>query len=215
MRIVLLGAPGSGKRTQAKKLMGKYAIPEVCTGEILRKAVADGAPLGRDARAYMDRGELVPDSIVLGLVHERLRKGDCGRGYIIDGFPRNEAQAAGLEKMLAAIGAPVTTAVSIEVDTEELMRRMLGRRICSMCGQVYNIFFLPPKKEGTCDICGGDFFRRDDDQDDTVRKRLDVYGSQRDQLTAYYRQKGILKTISGTGSADDIFRRICDALGRT
>ncbi len=212
MRIVLLGAPGSGKGTQAKKLMRKYSIPEICTGEILRKAVADVTPLGRDAKMYISRGELVPNSIVLGMVHERLRKGDCGNGYIIDGFPRNEAQAAGLEKMLTAIRAPLTIAVNIEVATEELKRRMLGRRICRRCGQVYNIFLLPPKKEGTCDICNGDLFQRDDDQEETVRNRLAVYDSQKAQLIAFYSQKGILKSIVGAGSTDDIFRRLCVAV---
>lgn len=212
MRIVLLGAPGSGKGTQAKKLMKKYFIPEISMGEILRKAVADVTPLGRDAKFYMARGELVPNSIVLGMVHERLRKGDCGMGFIIDGFPRNELQAVGLDKMLAALGTPVTMAVNIEVDTEELTRRMLGRRICTGCGQVYNIFLLPPKKTGICDRCGGDFFQRDDDREETVRNRLAVYEAQKVQLMAYYRQKGILRTIAGTGSTDDIFRRICGAV---
>ncbi len=214
MRIVLLGAPGSGKRTQAKKLVGKYSIPEVSTGEILRKAVADGTPLGRDAKAYMDRGEFVPNSIVLGMVHERLRRGDCGKGFIIDGFPRNEAQAEGLEKMLSALGAPVTAAVSIEVSTDELMKRMLGRRICRNCDQVYNIYFLPTKKDGVCDVCGGGLYRRDDDQDETVKKRLDVYEPEKARLIGYYRQRGILKAVLGGGSADDIFRRICDSLGK-
>lgn len=212
MRIVLLGAPGSGKGTQAKKLMGKYSIPEISTGEILRKAVADGTPLGRDAKIYINRGELVPNGIVLGLVHERLRKGDCGKGYIIDGFPRNEAQAAGLEKMLTAIGAPLTMAINIEVDTEELKQRMLGRRICRGCGQVYNIYILPPRNKGTCDTCSGDFFCREDDQEEAVRNRLAVYESQKARLIAYYHNKGILKTILGAGSTDDIFRRICDAV---
>ena len=214
MRIVLLGAPGSGKRTQAKKLVAKYSIPEVSTGDILRKAVAEGTPLGRDAKAYMDRGEFVPNSIVLGMVHERLRKGDCGKGFIIDGFPRNEAQAEGLEKMLSAIGAPVTAAVSIEVSSDELMKRMVGRRICRKCDQVYNIYLLPPKKDGVCDVCGGDLYRRDDDQDETAKKRLAVYEPEKAGLTSFYRQKGILKTVMGGGSAEDIFRRICEAVER-
>lgn len=212
MRIVLLGAPGSGKGTQARQLTRKYSIPEISTGEMLRKAIADVTPLGRDAKLYISRGELVPDSTVLGMVHEQFRKGDFRNGYVIDGFPRNEAQAAGLDKMLAAIGAPLDMAVNIEVGAEDLKRRMLGRRICRRCGQVYNIFSLPPKKKDTCDICNGDFFQRNDDQEETINNRLAVYESQKTQLISYYNQKGILKTIAGIGSTGDIFRRICDAV---
>jgi adenylate kinase len=214
MRLVLLGAPGSGKGTQAKRLVERYSIPEVSTGEILRKAVADGTPLGRDAKAFMERGELVPDSIVLGLVHARLKKEDCRKGYIIDGFPRNEAQAVplALDKMLSAIGAPVTVAVSIDVDKKELVDRMSGRRICKTCGRVYHVHFLPPKQEGVCDKCGGGFFQRDDDKEETIKKRLDVYESQKTPLIEYYRKKGILKSIPGTGSVDDIFRQVCETL---
>jgi adenylate kinase len=212
MRLILLGAPGSGKGTQAKKLMERYSIPEISTGEILRKAVADGTPLGRDAKVFMDRGELVIDSIVLGLIHARLKKEDCGKGYIIDGFPRNEAQAVSLDKMLSAIGSPVSVTVSIDVDQNELIKRMSGRRICKLCGQVYNLYFLPPKKNHICDRCGGDFYQRDDDREETIRKRLDVYESQKSPLAAYYRRKGILKTITGTGSVEDIFRKVCAAV---
>lgn len=212
MKIVLLGAPGSGKGTQAKKLMNKYSIPEISTGEILRKAVAEGTPLGRDAKAYMEKGELVPNSIVLGLVHGYLRKEDSSRGYVIDGFPRNVLQAAELDKMLSVIGAPLNIAVSIEVDTRELLKRMSGRRLCSKCGQVCNIYFLPPKKEGACDRCGGNLIRRDDDQDETIKKRLDVYESQKAPLLEYYRKKGILKTVLGTGVTDDIFQKVCDVV---
>lgn len=212
MRIVLLGAPGSGKGTQAKKLMNKYFIPEISTGEILRKAVADGMPLGMDAKSYMDRGELVPNSIVLGLVHGSLKKEDSSKGYIIDGFPRNVAQASELDKMLSAIGAPLNMAVSIEVDAKELLKRMSGRRLCGVCGQVYNIYFLPPKKEGACDKCGGGLTRRGDDQDETIKKRLAVYDSQKAPLLDYYRKKGILRTVLGTGSTEDIFRKVCDVV---
>lgn len=212
MRLVLLGAPGSGKGTQAKKLVERYSIPEISTGEILRKAVADGTPLGRDAKAYMDKGELVPDSIVFGLVHARLKKEDCRRGYIIDGFPRNEVQAASLDKMLSLIAAPVTLAVNIDVDKDELVKRMTGRRICKSCGQVYNLHFLPPKRDGVCDKCGGDFFQRDDDREATIKKRLDVYESQKTPLIEYYRKKGILKSIRGGGSLHDIFQKIRDAV---
>jgi adenylate kinase len=212
MRLILLGAPGAGKGTQAKMLMERYSIPEISTGEILRKAVADGTPLGRDAKVFMDRGELVIDSIVLGLMHARLKKEDCRRGYIIVGFPRNEAQAVSLDKMLSVIGSPVSMTVSIDVDKKELIKRMSGRRICKLCGQVYNIYFLPPKKNHICDKCGGDFFQRDDDREETIRKRLDVYESQKIPLTEHYRRKGILKAITGAGTVQDIFRKVCAAV---
>ncbi len=212
MRFVLLGAPGSGKGTQAKKLMERYSIPEISTGEILRKAVAAGTPLGKDAKGYMDRGELVPDSIVLGMVHDRLKREDCKKGYIIDGFPRNEAQAMALDKMLAVIGAPVSAVVSIEVEKKELIKRMSGRRICRFCGQVFNVHLLPPAKEGVCDKCGGGLFQRDDDREETIRKRLSVYESQKAPLIAYYEKKRILKSITGSGSVSDIFKQVCDAV---
>jgi len=212
MRLVLLGAPGSGKGTQAKKLMGHFSIPEVSTGEILRKAVDDSTPLGNDARSFMEKGELVPDSIVLGLVHARLKQQDCNKGYIIDGFPRNEAQAAALDKMLSAIGAPITAVVSIEVSRDDLIKRMSGRRICKSCGQVYNIHFLPPRKEGTCDSCGGDFFQRNDDKEDTIKKRLDVYEARKASLIEYYGKRGMLKSITGTGPVHEVFRKVCDAV---
>lgn len=212
MRIVLLGAPGSGKGTQAKKLMNKYFIPEISTGEMLRKAVADGTPLGRDAKAYMERGELVPNSIVLGLVHGHLKKEDSSKGYIIDGFPRNVSQAEGLDKMLSAMGAPVNMVVSIEVDSKELLKRMSGRRLCGKCGQVFNVYFLPPRTEGVCDKCGGGLIQRGDDRDETIKKRLDVYESQKAPLLEYYRKKGVLKTVFGTGSTEDIFRKVCDVV---
>ncbi|MDA8242250.1 MAG: adenylate kinase [Nitrospiraceae bacterium] len=212
MRLVLLGAPGAGKGTQAKKLIEKYSIPQISTGDILRKAVADGTPLGKEAKAVMDRGELVPDSIVLGLVRERLKRDDCRNGYILDGFPRNTAQAEALDKMLSTMAAALTVAVSIDVDKNDLMKRMTGRRTCKSCQQVYNIYFSPPKKEGVCDKCGGALFQRDDDKEETIRKRLDVYEAQTAPLIDYYRRKGILKSIPGTGSIEEIFKKVCNAL---
>ena len=212
MRLILLGPPGAGKGTQAKKLVERYSIPEISTGELLRKAVTESTPLGRDAKAYMEKGELVPNSIVLGMVHARLRQDDCKKGFIFDGFPRNEDQARALDKMLAAISAPVGLAVSIEADREELLKRMTGRRICESCGRVYNIFFLPPKKVQTCDTCGGGFYQRDDDKEETIKKRLDVYDSQKGPLTEYYRSQGILRSVVSTGTVEDMFRRLCTAI---
>jgi adenylate kinase len=212
LRLVLLGAPGAGKGTQAKKLIEKYSIPQISTGDILRQAVAEGTPLGMEAKAVMDRGELVPDSMVLGLVWERLRRDDCRNGYILDGFPRNTAQAEALDKMLSKMAAPLSVAVSIDADKNDLMKRMTGRRTCRSCQQVYNIYFSPPKKEGICDKCGGALFQRDDDREETIRKRLDVYEAQTAPLIDYYRRKGILKSIQGTGSIEEIFRKVCNAL---
>jgi adenylate kinase len=215
MRLVLLGPPGSGKGTQAKKLMEKYSIPDISTGQILRKAVADGTPLGRDAKVYMERGELVPNSVVLGLVNSRLRKEDCKKGYIFEGFPRNTAQAAALDKMLSAMGIPLSMAVSIDVDKNELMKRMTGRRICEACGALYNIYFLPPRSEGTCDKCGGRFYQRDDDNEATIRKRLNIYDKETAPLVEYYGNKGILKSVTGAGSVSDIFKGVCAAVEGT
>lgn len=213
MRIVLLGAPGAGKGTQAKKIIEKYPIPQISTGDLLRAAVAAGSPLGKEAKSYMDKGELVPDSVVLGMVKERLGQDDCKKGYILDGFPRNTKQAETLDEMLASLSLPLTAALSVDVPFEDLMKRLTGRRTCKACGQMYNIYFNRPAKENACDKCGGELFQRDDDKEDTIRKRLEVYNSQTAPLIDYYGKKGILKSVSGTGSIDDIFGKVCAALG--
>ncbi|TAN37942.1 MAG: adenylate kinase [Nitrospirae bacterium] len=212
MKIVLLGAPGSGKGTQAKKLMEKYSIPEISAGEMLRKAVADGSQFGKDAKVYMEKGELVPDSIVLGMIHGRLKKEDCKKGFIITGFPRNDSQAVALDKMLSVISAPVSVAVSIDVPREELVKRMSGRRICKSCGEVFNIYSLPPKIDGICDICKGSFYQRDDDKEETILKRLTVYDAQKTSLIDYYKKKGILKSITGSVTVTAIFQKVCAAV---
>lgn len=212
MRIVLLGAPGAGKGTQAKKLIEKYGIPQISTGDLLRAAVAAGTPLGKEAKSYMDKGELVPDSVVLGMVEERLKQDDCKKGYILDGFPRNTAQAEALDKMLAALNMSLTGAVSVDVPFEDLMKRLTGRRTCKACGQMYNVFFSAPKKEGTCDRCSGELYQRDDDKEATIKKRLEVYTAQTEPLMGYYKNKGILKSVSGTGSIDEIFSKVCAIL---
>lgn len=213
MRLVLLGAPGAGKGTQAKQLIEKYSIPQISTGDILRKAVADGTPLGKEAKGIMDSGGLVSDKIVLGLVQERLKQDDCKKGYILDGFPRNTAQAEALDKILSDMGAPLTVALSVDVDKDVLMKRLTGRRTCKSCQQMYNIYFSAPKKEGVCDKCGGALFQRDDDKEETIKKRLDVYDTQTAPLFDYYGKKGILKSVKGTGSIDDIFNEVCKILG--
>ena len=213
MRIVLLGAPGAGKGTQANKLIDKYGLPQISTGDLLRAAVSAGSPLGKEAKSYMDKGELVPDSVVLGMVEERLNQDDCKKGYILDGFPRNTAQAEALDKMLASLDMSLDAALSVDVPFEDLMKRLTGRRTCKSCGQMYNIHFKPPQKEGACDKCSGELFERDDDKEETIKKRLDVYNAQTAPLIDYYQGKGILKSVSGTGSIDDIFAKVCETLG--
>lgn len=213
VRAVLLGAPGAGKGTQAKMLIEKFKIPQISTGDILRKAVADGTPLGKEAKVIMEQGGLVPDKIVLGLVEERVKQPDCKAGFILDGFPRNTAQAEALDKLLQDMNAPITVALNIDVDRGELMKRLTGRRTCKGCQQMYNIYFTPPKKEGVCDKCGGELFQRDDDKEETIKKRLDVYDKQTAPLIDYYSKKGIMKTIMGTGSIDEIFKKVVAALG--
>ncbi|GAB4483896.1 MAG: adenylate kinase [Thermodesulfovibrionales bacterium] len=214
MRLVLLGAPGAGKGTQAKKIIEKYPIPQISTGDLLRAAVAAGTSLGKEAKSYMDKGELVPDSVVLGMVQERLKQEDCKKGYILDGFPRNTKQAEELDKMLGSLGMSLTAALSVDVPFEDLMKRLTGRRTCKACGQMYNVYFGPSKKEGVCDKCGGELFQRDDDKEETIKKRLDVYSAQTAPLIDYYGGKGILKSVDGSkGSIDEIFAKVCAALG--
>ncbi len=212
MKLVLLGAPGAGKGTQAKKLIEKFGIPQISTGDLLRAAVAEGTELGKEAKSYMDKGELVPDSVVLGMMEERLSQDDCKNGYILDGFPRNTAQAEELDKMLDSLGMPLDAALSVEVPTEDLMKRLTGRRTCRECGQMYNIYFQPPAEEGKCDKCGGELFQRDDDKEETITKRLEVYQEQTAPLIDYYREKGILKTVTGTGDIDEIFQNVLQTL---
>ncbi len=212
-RVVLLGAPGAGKGTQAKMLIEKYKIPQISTGDILRKAVADGTPLGKEAKVIMDQGGLVSDKIVLGLVEERIQKPDCKAGFILDGFPRNTAQAEALDTMLSKMGAPLTIALNIDVDMNDLLKRLTGRRTCKGCQQMYNIYFSPSKKDGACETCGGQLFQRDDEKEETIKKRLDVYQKQTAPLIDYYSKKNIMKTVMGVGSINDIFNKVTAVLG--
>jgi len=213
MRLVLLGAPGAGKGTQAKKIIEKHHVPQISTGDLLRAAVAAGTALGKEAKAVMDKGELVPDSVVLGMVEERLKQDDCKNGYILDGFPRNTKQAEALDAMLGKLNMSLTAALSVDVPLENLMKRLTGRRTCKACGQMYNVFFGASKKEGTCDKCGGELFQRDDDKEETIKKRLEVYTAQTAPLIDYYGKKNILKSVDGgTGTIDEIFVKVCSAL---
>mgnify|MGYP001791465004 FL=1 len=213
MRLVLLGAPGAGKGTQAKKLIEKYGMPQISTGDLLRAAVGAGTDLGKEAKSYMDKGELVPDSVVLGMVEERLQQDDCKDGYILDGFPRNTAQAEALDGMLDKLGMSLDAALSVDVPLEELMKRLTGRRTCKDCGQMYNLYFSAPATEGKCDKCGGELYQRDDDKEETIQKRLEVYTAQTAPLIDYYGKKGIVKSVTGTGNIDEIFANVVTTLG--
>ncbi len=212
MRIVLLGAPGSGKGTQAKLLMKHYGIPQISTGDLLRAAVRDETPLGRRAKAAMDAGELVSDDIVLGMIEERLAADDASRGFILDGFPRNLAQAGALDESLSRLGRPLDAALLIDVDREALLKRLTGRRTCQGCGQMYNVHFQPPGRDGICDRCGGRLVQRDDDNEATISHRLRIYDEQTRPLIDYYRRQGRLAEIQGEGEIDAIFRTIVDLL---
>jgi adenylate kinase len=212
MKLVLLGPPGAGKGTQAKQLIDKYEIPQISTGDILRQAVKDGTTLGKEAKIYMDKGELVPDDVIIGIVKERIQADDCQQGYIFDGFPRTVAQAEALDRMLKELSTQLDAVVSIDVPEEEVVKRLSGRRTCKSCGTLFHVIFNPPSKEGVCDTCGGELFQRDDDNETTIRQRLSVYTNQTAPLIDYYSQAGILKAVPGTGAPDEIFDGICNVL---
>ena len=212
MRIVLLGAPGSGKGTQAKLLVERFGIPPVSTGDLLRAAVKAESPLGKKAKAAMDAGELVSDDIVLGMIEDRLQQPDAGKGFILDGFPRNIPQAEELDALLGRIGQSLDTALHISVDFDVLMERLTGRRTCESCGQMYNVYSTPPSIEGRCDKCGGNLLHRADDNEETIRSRLEVYQQQTAPLEAYYKEQGKLKVVEGVGEIDTIFNAVVDAL---
>jgi len=201
--IVLLGAPGSGKGTQAERIAPAFDLPHISTGDILRGAVKAGTELGRTAKRFMDAGELVPDEVVIGIIRERLGEPDTAAGFMLDGFPRTLEQATALDEMLAGAGRALRFVLLIDVPEEELVQRLAGRRACRSCGRGYNVVFDPPRVEGVCDACGGDLFQRDDDNEDTVRNRLTVYRSQTEPLVGYYRDKGILATVYGGGRTPD------------
>lgn len=205
MRIVLLGAPGSGKGTQGKLLATKYKIPQISTGDLLRAAVIAGTALGRQAKAAMDAGQLVSDDIVLGIIGERLGEPDADKGFILDGFPRNIAQAEALDRMLDGLGTPLQAALLINVDVEVLIERLTGRRTCESCGQMYNVYTSPSRLDDRCDKCGGNLRHRADDNEETISNRLRVYDQQTSPLVSYYREQGKLRTVDGEGEISEIF----------
>ncbi len=212
MNIILLGPPGAGKGTQAKMLVEQYKIPQISTGDILRAAVKEGTSLGKEAKSYMDKGALVPDSVVIGIVQERIQEPDCENGYMLDGFPRTVPQAEALDGMLHHISSQIDHVVSIEVANEELVKRLTGRRTCRDCGAGFHVMFDPPKQEGICDQCGGELYQRDDDNVETVTSRLDVYESQTLPLIDYYKKQGKVRPIDGVGEIKKIFGRITEVL---
>ncbi len=213
MRIVFLGAPGSGKGTQAQRLMAEFRLPQISTGDLLREAVKAGTALGMRARAAMDAGELVTDDIVLGIIAERLAQPDCAHGFILDGFPRNLAQAHELEPVLQKIGQSLDAAVLLDVDLDILMKRLTGRRTCSKTGKLLNIYFSPQAEIDACVTAGGELVQRADDNEATIANRLKVYREQTQPLVDYYSRSGLLKTISGEGAMQDVYARLTGALG--
>ncbi len=213
MRIVLLGAPGSGKGTQAQRLMAEKGIPQISTGDLLRAAVASGSELGRKAKSAMDAGELVSDDIVLGMIRERLAEDDAANGFILDGFPRNESQAESLDELLAELGQPLDAAVLMDVDFDILMKRLTGRRTCSVTGKVLNIHYSPQEELDACLKAGGELRQRDDDNEETIANRLQVYREQTAPLVDYYRDRDLLKTVDAAGSIEAVYERLVSAVG--
>ncbi|GBD37832.1 Adenylate kinase [bacterium HR37] len=208
MRLILFGPPGAGKGTQASQISQKYGIIHISTGDILRTAVKEGTPLGNLAKSYMDKGELVPDEVVIGIIKERIRKEDTRNGFMLDGFPRTIPQAEALDNMLGSEGLKIDAVISIEVEDEEVIKRISGRRVCEKCGVMYHIIYDPPKNNELCDRCGARLFQRDDDKEEVVRRRLQVYRNQTEPLKEYYKKIGILQSIDGTGTVEQVFGRI-------
>ena len=213
MKIIMLGAPGAGKGTQAKKIADKYQIPHISTGDIFRANIKNGTELGMKAKTYIEQGLLVPDELVVDLVVDRLAQEDCVKGCVLDGFPRTIPQAECLDAALAAKGEAIDYAVDVDVPDENIINRMSGRRACVACGATYHIVHIPTKVEGVCDRCGESLILRDDDKPETVKKRLDVYHAQTQPLIDYYTEKNVLKSVDGTKDMEEVFQAIVDILG--
>jgi len=207
VNLVLLGAPGAGKGTQAKMLAGKYGILHISTGDILRENVSNNTELGQKAKEYMDKGELVPDSVLIDIIRDRLSKPDTDNGFLLDGYPRTIPQAEALDNIFNQLGKILDVVIDIEVPDEELVVRLAGRRMCK-CGASYHVTFNPPKEDGICDVCGRELYQRDDDTERSVKTRLVAYYNQTHPLIDYYTDKGLLRTVSGTGGIEDIFGEI-------
>ena len=213
MKIIMLGAPGAGKGTQAKMIADKYGVPHVSTGDIFRANIKNGTELGMEAKKYMDQGLLVPDELTVKILLDRVSQPDCKNGYVLDGFPRTIPQAEVLDKALAELGESIDYAIDVDVPDENIVKRMSGRRACVSCGATYHVVHVPPKKEGICDRCGSELILRDDDKPETVKNRLDVYHKQTQPLIDFSTKKGVLKTVDGTVDMQDVFKAIVAILG--
>lgn len=213
IRVVLLGPPGAGKGTQAKLLGERFEACQLSTGDLLRKAVSERTPLGKEAAAYIERGALVPDHLIVNLVAERLKEGECAKGFILDGFPRTRAQAESLDGLLQTLGMQLDAVLSVRVPEQLIVERLAGRRTCRRCGTLYHAIFNPSKAGPSCDRCGGELYQRDDDREETINTRLRVYAEQTAPLVSYYRERGLLRDIDGVGRVEDIRERVMQALG--
>ena len=213
LRAVLLGPPGAGKGTQAVRLVEKYEIPHISTGDIFRKNIKEGTELGKKAQEYMNAGALVPDELVVDLVKDRLQQDDCKNGFLLDGFPRTIFQAEKLDEFLSESNLKMDIVINLKVEKEALIKRLTGRRVCKDCGASYHIVNIPPKKEGVCDICGGELIQRKDDNIGTVENRINVYEEQTAPLIGYYKEAGSLVDFDGEASLDEVFDAIVQAIG--
>ena len=213
MKIIMLGAPGAGKGTQAKMIADKYGVPHISTGDIFRANIKNGTELGMEAKKYMDQGLLVPDELTVRILLDRVAQDDCKNGYVLDGFPRTIPQAEVLDSELTKLGDHIDYAINVDVPDENIVKRMSGRRACLTCGASYHIEHVPPKKEGICDVCGSELVLRDDDKPETVKNRLNVYHEQTQPLIDFYTEKGVLKTVDGTVPMEEVFAAITAILG--
>lgn len=213
MKIIMLGAPGAGKGTQAKMIADKYGVPHISTGDIFRANIKNGTELGMEAKKYMDQGLLVPDELTVRILLDRVAQDDCKNGYVLDGFPRSIPQAEVLDSELTKLGDHIDYAINVDVPDENIVKRMSGRRACLTCGATYHIEHVPPKKEGICDVCGSELVLRDDDKPETVKNRLNVYHEQTQPLIDFYTEKGVLKTVDGTVPMEEVFAAITAILG--
>ncbi len=213
MKIIMLGAPGAGKGTQAKMIAEKYGLPHISTGDIFRANIKNGTELGKEAKEYMDKGLLVPDELTVRLLLDRVAQDDCKNGYVLDGFPRTIPQAEVLDEKLSELGEKVDYAINVDVPDENIVNRMSGRRACLSCGATYHIVSIPPKKEGICDVCGSELVLRDDDKPETVQNRLKVYHDQTQPLINFYEKKGVLRSVDGTLPMEEVFTAITKILG--
>lgn len=213
MKIIMLGAPGAGKGTQAKMIADKYGVPHISTGDIFRANIKNGTELGMEAKKYMDQGLLVPDELTVRILLDRVAQDDCKNGYVLDGFPRTIPQAEVLDSELTKLGDHIDYAINVDVPDENIVKRMSGRRACLTCGATYHIEHVPPKKEGICDVCGSELVLRDDDKPETVKNRLNVYREQTQPLIDFYTEKGVLKTVDGTVPMEEVFAAITAILG--